>query len=84
MTVEFARLTLGGVSDETKEPIVIRVVGRLAARYPEAPRSHIEDIVAEEYDTLDSGRIRTYIPTLVEHRARDRLHRESSLRSPEN
>jgi hypothetical protein len=66
------------MSDETKEPIVKRVVERLAARYPEAPRERISGIVGEEYDALDSGRIRTYIPTLVEHSARTRLHREFS------
>ena len=50
------------VNDEVKEPIVRRVVERLAARYPEAPRPYIAGIVGEEYDALDSGRIRTYIP----------------------
>jgi hypothetical protein len=55
LTADPARPKLRWVSDETTDPIVIRVVGRLAARYPEAPRSHIEDIVGEEYDTLDSG-----------------------------
>jgi hypothetical protein len=71
----------GLVSDETKEPIVTRVVERLAVRYPEAPRAHIAGIVGEEYDSLDRGRIRIYIPTLVEHGARTRLHREFDLGS---
>lgn len=33
----------------------------------------IAGVVAEEYELLDAGRIRTYIPTLVEHGARNRL-----------
>lgn len=66
------------MSDEAKDPIVTRVVERLAARYPEAPREHISGVVGEEYDALESGRIRTFIPTLVEHSARTRLHREFS------
>lgn len=66
------------MSDETKKPIVTRVVDRLSNRYPDAPRTQIEAIVEEEYDTLDHGRIRIYIPTLVEHSARNRLHREFS------
>jgi hypothetical protein len=64
------------VSDEAREPIVRRVVDRLAVHYPDAPRALIAGIVGEEYDSLDRGRIRTYIPTLVEHSARNRLHRE--------
>lgn len=70
------------MTDETKEPIVKRVVERLAVRYPEAPRAHIAGIVGEEYDSLDRGRIRIYIPTLVEHSARTRLHREFDHGSP--
>ena len=70
------------VNDEVKEPIVRRVVERLAARYPEAPRPYIAGIVGEEYDALDSGRIRTYIPTLVEHGARSRLHDGRSRTEP--
>ncbi len=69
------------MSYETKDPVLMRVIGRLNARYPEAPRSHIESIVVEEYDTLNRGRIKTYIPILVEHSARNRLHSESRLRS---
>lgn len=64
------------VSDEEKEPIIRKVVDRLAARYPAAPRHRIEGIVTEEYDSLDTGRIRIYIPTLIENSARTRLHRE--------
>lgn len=67
-------------STENRELIVSAVVGRLALRYPEAPRKHIADVVDDEYDALDGGRIRTYIPTLVEHSARDLLHREFARR----
>jgi hypothetical protein len=63
--------------DETeRHEIIVKVVDRLAARFPEAPRALIAGVVAEEYNALDAGRIRTYIPTLVEHEARNRLHRE--------
>lgn len=66
------------VSNEDKDPIISKVVDRLAARYPAAPRHRIESIVGEEYDSLDTGRIRIYIPTLIENSARTRLHREVS------
>jgi hypothetical protein len=63
------------MNNETEEHLVDRVVERLAARYPEAPRTLITEIVGEEYHGLDSGRIRAYVPTLVENGARTRLHR---------
>ena len=64
------------MDEESKTHIVTRIVDRLADRYPDAPRPQVEVIVEEEYDTLDGGRIRTYIPTLVEHSARDRISSE--------
>lgn len=51
------------------------VVDRLAERYPAVPRDQIEDIVAEEHRSLDAGRLRDYVPILVEHAVRDRLRR---------
>jgi uncharacterized protein (DUF433 family) len=49
------------------------VVDRLAEKYPEVPRKRIEDIVEEEHSSLDAGRVRDYVPILVEHAVRDRL-----------
>lgn len=70
--------------DDTEKPDTIaKITERLAARYPEAPRPLVGRIVAEEYGTLDDSRIRTYIPTLVEHRAKDRLNREFNAQSAE-
>jgi hypothetical protein len=66
------------MSDAEKEPIVSKVADRLAVRFPAAPRHRIEGIVAEEYDSLETGRIRIYIPTLIENSARTRLRRELS------
>jgi hypothetical protein len=72
------RLTHNGrVSDAEQEATISQVTDRLAARFPEAPRQRIESIVGEEYHSLDTGRIRIYVPTLVENSARSRLHRES-------
>ena len=64
------------MSDAEREPTIRKVAERLSSRFPAAPRHRIEGIVAEEYDSLDTGRIRIYIPTLVENSARTRLHRE--------
>ena len=64
------------VSDAEREPTIRKVADRLAPRFPATPRHRIEGIVAEEYDSLETGRIRIYIPTLIENSARTRLHRE--------
>jgi hypothetical protein len=64
------------VTDDAKESSIDKVVDRLAARFPHVPRMHIAGIVGEEFDALNSGRIRTYIPTLVERGARVRLKSE--------
>ncbi|MCX6497352.1 MAG: hypothetical protein NTU93_00945 [Arthrobacter sp.] len=49
------------------------VVERLAERFPEVPRSSIEAAVREEHESLDGGRIRDFVPILVEHAAKARL-----------
>ena len=66
------------MDDTEKHDTIAKVTDRLAARYPDAPRPRVARVVAEEYQTLDSSRIRTYIPILVEHGAKDRLNREFS------
>ena len=63
--------------DDTEKPETIaKVTDLLVARYPDTPRAVIARVVTEEYDSLDETKIRTYIPTLVEHAAKDRLHHE--------
>lgn len=76
--------TLWWMSEESKEPLVRRLVERLATSYPETPRDHIEGIVADEYHALDGGRIRSYVPILVERSAWNRLHRENLHRRPDH
>ncbi len=63
------------------EPSIDQVVERLAVRFPHVPRIHIAGIVGEEFDALNAGRIRTFIPTLVERGARVRLQSEFGLRA---
>ncbi|ALV43599.1 hypothetical protein NFC73_06305 [Pseudarthrobacter sp. RMG13] len=71
------------MEDTEKHDTIAKVTDLLAARYPDAPRPVVVRVVTEEYETLDAGRIRTYIPTLVEHGARNKLHREFSRRNRE-
>ena len=49
------------------------VVDRLAEKFPDMSRDQIEDVVQQEHRSLDTGRVRDFIPLLVEHAARDRL-----------
>ena len=63
-------------TDEEKQSTINQVVERLAGRFPDADRGRITGIVSEEYDALDSGRIRAFIPTLVEKSAKSRLRNE--------
>lgn len=61
------------MDDTEKHETIAKVTERLRARYPETPPNYIAGVVAEEYELLDTSRIRTYIPTLVEHGAKNRL-----------
>lgn len=61
----------------TTEAAVEKLVDRLALRFPQVGREHIESTVAAEYAALSDSRISTYIPNLVEHAARSRLHHEA-------
>lgn len=61
------------MDDTEKREIIAKITDRLSARYPETSRYYIAGVVSEEYALLDGGRIRTYIPTLVEHSAKNRL-----------
>jgi hypothetical protein len=49
------------------------VVDRLSRRFPDHPRSLIEDVVAYEHSLFAEGRVRDYIPILVERAAKLRL-----------
>lgn len=64
------------MSDGENETIMRTIVDRLVTRFPDAPESLVAEIVREGFESLESGRIRTYIPTLVENAARDRLHKD--------
>ncbi len=60
-------------SSETQS--LMAVIDRLAVHFPDEPRSVIEDVVALEHRRFDDGRIRDYIPILVERAAKQRLGR---------
>ncbi|MFF1383553.1 three-helix bundle dimerization domain-containing protein [Arthrobacter sp. NPDC058288] len=61
------------MDDESRA--IDKVVDHLAERFPSVPRPSIERAVREEHQALADGRIRDYIPVLVEHAAKARLSR---------
>jgi hypothetical protein len=58
---------------KTEAQAVAAVVDRLAERFPTVERSVIEDMVAHEHSLFAHGRVRDYIPILVERAAKLRL-----------
>ena len=67
------------VTDAAKEPGIDQVVDRLMTRFPHVPRLHVVWIVGEEFEALEAGRIRTFVPTLVERGARVRIQSEFGI-----
>lgn len=49
------------------------VIDRLASKFPEVPRTQVEEIVSDEYAALSDGPIRDYVPVLIERAAQLRL-----------
>ncbi len=62
-----------GVSEELRA--LGGIVDRSVEKFPAVPRDKIEDVVQQEHRSLDTGRVRDFVPILVEHAARDRLTR---------
>lgn len=76
----YSSLDLAGAGPENSPMGVIEeiralghVVDGLAEKYPGVPREQIEDLVQQEHRSLDAGRIRDYVPVLVEHAVKGRL-----------
>lgn len=66
------------VNDLNEDKAVAEVADRLAERFPSIPRSHIDEVVQSERQSLEGKPIRDYIPVLVEHGAKAKLREELS------
>lgn len=62
-----------GVNRDEELKAVGHVVDRLAERFPHLSRASIEEAVREEHEALDGGKVRDFVPVLVEHAAKARL-----------
>ena len=67
--------------DETQA--IDQVIDRLAERFPSLEREHIAGVVADEHAQLDAGRVRDFVPVLVEKAAKKRLKKEAKVAAPE-
>ncbi|MGY4856339.1 three-helix bundle dimerization domain-containing protein [Cryobacterium sp. AP23] len=61
--------------DETQA--IDQVIDRLSQRFPSLEREHIADVVQDEHGQLDEGRVRDFVPVLVEKAAKRRLKKEA-------
>ncbi|WP_199190298.1 three-helix bundle dimerization domain-containing protein [Cryobacterium sp. N22] len=61
--------------DETQA--IDQVIDRLSQRFPSLEREHIADVVQVEHGQLDEGRVRDFVPVLVEKAAKRRLKKEA-------
>ena len=53
------------------------VIDRLSERFPSLERDHIVGVVEDERRQLQAGRVRDFVPVLVEKAAKKRLKREA-------
>ena len=65
------------MSDPVEQHAVENVVARLVERFPSVGRDRVVQVVDEELAALEDGRLREYIPALVEHAADERLRQEA-------
>jgi hypothetical protein len=61
--------------DETQA--IDQVIGRLSSRFPTLERDHIAAVVEDEHRQLEKGRVRDFVPVLVEKAAKSRLKKEA-------
>lgn len=63
---------------EHDDAVAAKVLARIAARFPNVSSSRLEAIFREEHDRLSGGRIRDYIPVLVERATTERLRKDAT------
>ena len=64
------------MGEPEEDPVMEKVIDRLSEQFPSLARDHVQQVVDEEFARLEEGRIRDFVPVLVEHAARERLRIE--------
>ena len=62
------------VDDAKEDAAITGVVRRMQARFGGTDPAHVQDVVHGHHRHLNTARIRTYVPVLVEHASRDTLN----------
>jgi hypothetical protein len=65
-----------------EDAAVAQVIERLTGKFPETSPIEIAEVVKQEHDKLAGNPIRSFIPVLVEHEARDRLREKGHASRP--
>ena len=68
-------------TDDTKKPdeediAVEHAAERLADRYPEVPREHIDELVEKHHEEFEGAPVRDFVPVLIEHDVKQELKAE--------
>ena len=61
------------MSDPVEHDAVENMIARLSERFPSLSRDRVQQVVDEELARFEGGRVREYIPALVEHAADEPL-----------
>lgn len=65
------------MSELDEDQAIAQVVDRLTPQFPALTRERIQQVVDEERERLAAGRIRDFVPVLVEHESKERLRAEA-------
>ena len=72
-----SRMEKAAMSELDEDQAIAQVVDRLAAQFPSLARERVQLVVDEERERLAPGRVRDFVPVLVEHEAKERLRGEA-------
>ncbi|MDV7246751.1 MULTISPECIES: three-helix bundle dimerization domain-containing protein [Rhodococcus] len=61
------------MTNDEEQLHVERVIDRLDARYPDVPRESIEQVVLSVHGHFANGKVRDFVPLLVERAAREKI-----------
>lgn len=59
---------------ENEDAAVEHVVERLTDQFPAVTPEVVEDTVTEIHDEFDAAPVRDFVPVIVEHDAKEKLH----------
>lgn len=65
------------MSERHDEANTAAMLDRIATRFPDVPRESIAHIADEEHERLSGGRIKDYVPVLVEKETVERLRTDA-------